>query len=288
MNTKIIKIAVIVLVVTGFVVYSILNLHSIDNMSFLKVEPFNFSTYVDQQAAETIKDQPKQSAQNAYLQLYQEISTEASLNHTTSSNPSPAPLLSQNDAKECYTTIFLAYFSVFRQWADAVFQSNNWNSRNLDQIKSEADSLRNYQGVTRPALDSLEKFSSYVVGYRKAYNLLYAPCSRKATYDNLCNEARSYCVYPYRNNGSIGPDFANKVGNAARQKWHKSITDEVNDFARHNDYYYNSQDALDYDYTVIYDRITEYGSSLLGSEIATLQQAYSRLKEGIEQRQSKI
>ena len=285
MNTRIIKIVVIVSVVVGFVVYSILNLHSIDNMNFLKIEPFNFSTYIDQQTSEDIVGQARQSAQKAYLQLYREVSTEATLNHTTSSNPSPTPLLSQSDAKECYETLFTAYFPIFQQWTDAVFKSSNWNSGDLNQIKSEADSLKNRQGVSLIAKDSLEKYSSYVDGYKKAYGLLFTPCNCKVTYDDLCRKAKSYCVYPYHNNSFFGHDFANKVAKAARKKWHDSIKDAIRNFANRDKEYYRSMEVLDADYRALDSRISEYGSSDLANEIETLKNAYDKFKEVISQRQ---
>ena len=272
MNKNVIKIGVPILVLGGIIAIIAATQKPIEQLSSdLRIEKLDFSNYVDKYISDSISGKPNSEAMQGYVHLYEIISTESSVFATTKSGHQQ--LLDAQDAEDCYERAFSAYFTIFGVVANRLFSNPTWNENELVGIKNTAQSLLTRNG-TQSASDSLRHFIEYVNGYYAAVKLISQSryCSSASYYNNYCNKARDYSIYPYSNNSRL-KTIVSDVSENARTGWRNSITNTIDGICSHEGYYYNSYDEFyQGDYQSAYNKIKEYNSTFnttWGSDLKT-------------------
>lgn len=292
MNNKIIKGIIIAVVVGGILAAVFLSMKHVSPSNIKKVESFDFVAYIEQAAGQSISAAAPADAAKAYNNLYAEVQTEAAIQCSTATSLDTT-LLTAAQAEDCYQMLFEAYFPKLRSRADNLFAASVWSDSERRFVKEESERLKQMNGTSSRS-DSLNNYVNYVNGYDTAMRLLNNAryCRNSTSYNNLRSQAERYCQWPWSNASTIGTSFKTTVGERAKTGWYNSIGQSVRSFDRRDaNYYIGSYNSLDNDYTSIYDAIVDYSSTFsnanLSTEKSTLDAAYRRLKNEIEQAQQK-
>lgn len=258
MNKNIIKIGVPIIVLFAIIIIIANTQKPINKLSSeLSIEPFDFNAYVDHYISDSIDGQVCSAAKNGYDKLYQIISTESSI--TSSTPESKGPLLSPQDAEECFENAFKAYFSIFGSDANQLFSKSSWGESELSRILNESQRLLKLNG-SESARDSLNHYINYVNGYYSTKDLIKQSwhCSSADDYERYLNSARTYNTFPFNNNSNL-KDITSKVANNAQEGWRNSITNDVERVCEQScDYYSTYNDFRSMAYQKAYEKISEY------------------------------
>lgn len=261
MKKNIIKIGVPFLVLVGIITLIISTQKPIEELSSdLRIEPFNFNSYVEKYITDSINGKTLDEARQKYNNIYDIISTEASVELKNSSQHSR--LLEAQEAEELFSNAFKAYFMIFGNDADHVFVGQSWNESDLNKIKMESQRLLSQKGI-QLGKDSLNNYISYVNGYYAATKLIRNSqyCSGVNSYNDYCARTTAYQKYPYINNSRL-KNISTEVSSNAREGWRSTIERYVNDICNHPNTYYSSYDDFyNGDLTSAYDRIKEYNNT---------------------------
>lgn len=258
MNKNIIKIGVPIMVLVSIIIIIATTQKPINKLSSeLSIEPFDFKAYVDNYISDSIEGQTCSASKNGYDKLYKIISTESSITSTTENGQKP--LLSPQDAAECYENAFQSYFSIFGPEVARLFSSSTWGEGQLSRIRIESQRLLSLRG-SESAKDSLNHYINYVNGYYSATKLINRSrhCSSAGDYERYLNSARAYNTFPYNNNSKL-KSITTKVANNAQEGWQKSITKYVESVCDRSCDYYNSYiEFYSGDYQNAFEKISEY------------------------------
>lgn len=258
MRKKIIKICIPILFLAGFLAIVVFSQKEIEEQKF-PITPSDFSTFVYSYINDSIVNKNIRDARRAYKNLHAIISTEESLYST---NPS-VQLLDPSIAEDCYDSAFAAYFVIFKNDADNLFNNSTWNETHLDTLKSEAEELlRDYKGTSQNTGD-LTTYIGWVDGYYKAKNLIEKTskrCKSKEDYDNLINNANKYIGFPYINNTQL-QGIVKKVKDNAENPWWNNINDRVDNMLTRKPKFYKTYDNfLKKYYTPLYNDLQCFGN----------------------------
>lgn len=260
MNKNIIKIGIPIIGLAAIIIFVAATQKPINKLSSeLRIEPFDFKSYVGQYIADSIEGQTIDASKIGYDKLYQIISTEASI--TSSTAGGQYPLLSSQDAEECFENAFKAYYSMFGADANRLFSNSSWGEGELTRIKAESQRLLSLRGCDS-AKDSLNHYINYVNGYYSAIKLLNQSryCNSASGYEQYVSSARPYNTFPYSNNSRLR-NIASNVSSNARDGWRNSITQYVENICiNSNDKYGSYNDFYSGDFQKAYEKISEYNS----------------------------
>ncbi len=260
MKKIIIKIGVPILVLAGIISLIISTQKPIERLSSdLRIEPFNFNSYVGKYILDSINGKSLDEARSKYNNIYDIISTEASVELKNSSMHSR--LLEAQEAEVLFSNAFKSYFMIFGNDADKVFVSQTWDESDLNRIKSESQRLLSQKGILL-GKDSLSHYICYVDGYYAATKLIrYSQnCSGRDSYKDYCSRATAFLKYPYIKNSRL-KNISTEVSSNAREGWRSSIEKYVNNICNHSNAYYSLYDDFYEDLTSAYDRIKEYNNT---------------------------
>ena len=200
---------------------------SIDKMNPTELEPFDFNTYLSEEVQQSdFNHLSFQQAKEEYERIYDLVKTEAFVTCADSLGVK-GQLLDSDSALACYEAAFGAYWPVFQNMVDNLFESD-WSrqTERLNDIKAEAENLQQREGISSKA-DSLNAYIEYVNTFDQVvFWLSNLSCTSSQQYDDLVSMGRRYQRYPLNNNSELLAQL-NMVPTTAKNKWNQHVVNNV-------------------------------------------------------------
>lgn len=228
MLNKVLKI-VFPLIILGVIAFVIGRTQkTIDEIKPTQVDPFSFSSYVQDMVQSNLQGKPYAQAKEEYRGIYDIIKTEEGIMITDSTGVQ-RQLLPNDTVLSCYRMAFDAYWPTYQSFAEGVFNSNDWSNKTsqLDEIKSEAESFSQRKG-TSGRNDSIKNYKGYVSSYYDASGFVNGEisCTSSTDYNNLINKKNDFKKYPLINYSNLVAKL-DDIPNRAKETWKKHVTKKV-------------------------------------------------------------
>lgn len=221
---KIIKIALISIVIIGIISIIIYFVNGTDKLVGKTIATTQFEKYIENKVNNSIKGKDYAEASQSFDEIIGEIETEASIVNSDGNKQ-----LSVSEVQNCKKIAFYAYVPVFDGFQSTYFNKSSWSDGELSALKTRANSLLSMNIAEENVKQSINKVITTVNEYHAAWSVVKSArgCSSVAAAKAIKSKVAQYNHPPLTNNASLRAGL-----NSAYSDAKSSLASNINAYCR--------------------------------------------------------